>query len=83
MKRSRGLVLQKLGKIYYNDAALDRGVEQAISTFKVAIKLVHGVNNKQNIALMLQDLLTRVNRDHELAQFREYLPDHNQSESLD
>ena len=45
--------------------------------------MVHGVNNKQDIALMLQTLLSQVNREHELAQFREYLPDNNQSESLD
>jgi len=44
---------------------------------------VHGVNNKQNIALMLQSLLTQVNRDHEVAQFKNYLPDSNLSDSMD
>lgn len=53
LKRVRGLVLQKLGKIYQNDAFKDSDIEQAISTYKTAIKMVHGVNNKQNIALML------------------------------
>ena len=46
LKRSRGLVLSKLGKIYCNDSYSDSDIEQAISTFKVAIKMVHGVNNK-------------------------------------
>lgn len=32
---------------------------------------------------MLQSLLTQVNRDHELAQFREYLPENNPSENLE
>ena len=82
MKRCRGLVLQKLGKIYQNDAFKDSDIEQAISTYKTAIKMVHGVNNKQNIALMLQSLLTQVNRDHEVNQFREYLPDNNLSDSM-
>ena len=82
LKRCRGLVLQKLGKIYQNDAFKDSDIEQAISTYKTAIKMVHGVNNKQNIALMLQSLLTQVNRDHEVNQFREYLPDNNLSDSM-
>ena len=83
MKRARGLILQKLGKIQSSEAYAGQDTEEAINTFKTAIKMVHGVNNKQDIALMLQGLLTQVNREHELAQFREYLPDNNQSESLD
>lgn len=83
MKRARGLILQKLGKIQSSEAYAGQDTEEAINTFKTAIKMVHGVNNKQDIALMLQGLLSQVNREHELAQFREYLPDNNQSESLD
>lgn len=83
MKRARGLILQKLGKIQSSEAYAGQDTEEAINTFKTAIKMVHGVNNKQDIALMLQSLLSQVNREHELAQFREYLPDNNQSESLD
>ena len=83
LKRARGMILSKLGKIYCADSFSGYDIEQAITTYKTAIKVVHGVNNKQNIALMLQSLLTQVNRDHELAQFKEYLPDQNPSESLD
>ena len=77
LKRDRGLILQKLGKIYSNEQYDGADTEKAIKTYKCAIKLVHGVNNKQHIALMLQSLLTSVNREHEIAQFREYLPDNN------
>ena len=45
--------------------------------------MVQGVNIKQNIALMLHSLLTQVNREHEIAQFKEFLPDNNNSESHD
>jgi len=45
--------------------------------------MVHGFNNKQNIALVLQSLLTQMNRDHEVAQFKEYLPDNNLSDSVE
>ena len=67
MKRARGLILQKLGKIQSSETYKGYDIEEAINTFKTAIKMVHGVNNKQNIALMLQGLLTQVNREHELA----------------
>ena len=53
MKRARGLILQKLGKIQCSETYKGQDVEEAINTFKTAIKMVHGVNNKQNIALML------------------------------
>lgn len=83
LKRNRGLVLHKLGKIYQNERYQLADIELAIQTYKLAIKMVHGQNNKQNIALMLQSLLTQVNRDHEVAQFREFLPDGNISESAE
>lgn len=53
LKRSRGLILSKLGKIYCSDSFKGYDIEQAITTYKTAIRVVHGVNNKQNIALML------------------------------
>ena len=58
LKRARGLILSKLGKIYQMDNFAGYDIEQSITTYKTAIRVVHGVNLKQNIALMLQSLLT-------------------------
>ena len=46
LKRNRGVVLQKLGKIYQNEHYKLADMELAIQTYKLAIKLVHGFNNK-------------------------------------
>ena len=58
LKRNRGLVLQKLGKIYENEQYKAADIEMAITKYKQAIKMVNGFNNKQSIALVLQNLLT-------------------------
>ena len=83
VKLTCGLILQKLAKIYCNDNYTGINMDLSIQTFKDAYYLVQGVNVKQNIALMLQSLLTQVGREHELAPFKEFLPDANQSESLE
>lgn len=48
---------------------------------KKSIELVNGESNKTNIALTLQTLLQRVNRAFEIAPYKAYLPDGNQSEN--
>jgi hypothetical protein len=58
-----------------------RNVELAIEYFKRAIDLVKGDANKTNIALTLQTLLTRQNRAFEMAPYKQYLPDGNQSDA--
>lgn len=85
LDEKHGIILQKLGNIYCNEK-LDKGgdvrnVELAIEYFKRAIDLVKGDSNKTNIALTLQTLLTRQNRAFEMAPYKQYLPDGNQSDA--
>lgn len=65
-----GTVLQKLGHLYSNDKNDDGDKERAVDCYKQAITLVKGDNNKQNIALTLQSLLTELNREFEISPFK-------------
>ena len=81
LKRNHGHVLHKLGCIYSSNEYEKANNDIAISNFKLAINLVHGLNNKQKIALQLQALLVQDGREHEMAPYKEYLPDNNLSDS--
>ena len=73
--------MQKLGNIHCNEKfGKGYNIELAIEHFKKAIELVKGESNKTNIALTLQTLLSKVNRAFEMAPYKSYLPDGNQSE---
>ena len=76
LDEKHGITLQKLGNIYSNEK-FDKGqdIEAAIEYFKRSIELVKGEANKTNIALTLQNLLTRQNRAFEMAPYKQYLPD--------
>ena len=82
LDEKNGKILQKLGNTLCNDK-YDNGsqVELAIECLKKSIELVNGESNKTNIALTLQTLLLRVNRAFEIAPYKTYLPDGNQSEN--
>ena len=82
LDEKNGKILQKLGNTLCNDK-YDNGsqVELAIECLKKSIELVNGESNKTNIALTLQTLLQRVNRAFEIAPYKAYLPDGNQSEN--
>jgi hypothetical protein len=51
--------------------------DAAIDCFKVAIELIKGDMNKQNLAFSLCQLLSEVNRDFEFTPYQKYLPENN------
>lgn len=69
-----GSVMQKLGGIYCNEENPKQDKDAAIDCLKVAIELVKGQTNKENLAYTLQSLLTDVNRDFEFTPYQKYLP---------
>ena len=48
---------------------------EAIEAYKKAIEMIEGEQNKQKIALTLQELMQLENREDELDVYRKYLPE--------
>ena len=48
---------------------------EAIEAYKKAIEMIEGEQNKQKIALTLQELMQLENREDELDIYRKYLPE--------
>lgn len=69
MDAQNGSVMQKLGGIYCNEENANQDKDAAIDCLKVAIELVKGQTNKENLAYTLQTLLTDVNRDFEFTPY--------------
>lgn len=61
--------MQKLGGIHCNEENPNQDKDAAIECYKVAIELVRGDTNKENLAYTLQQLLSDVNRDFEFTPY--------------
>jgi hypothetical protein len=65
--------MQKLGNIFCNQDNPGKDKDQAIECFKLAVELVKGDSNKEQLAQQLQGLLIEVNRQFEFTPFQKYL----------
>ena len=61
--------------LHSNEKNVGQDKAQAVEAYKRAIELVKGETNKQNIALTLQSLLTKFNREFEINTYKQYLPE--------
>lgn len=69
----RGEGWEKLGQAHCEESNQNQDIPSAIEAYKEAIELIAGEQNKNKIALLLQELFQIEGREEEIEPYRKYM----------